>query len=462
MTRHTSAQPVTTPAPTTDPVVHDVVAIGLGPFNLGLAALAEPVDGLDVVVLERAEEFRWHPGLMIEGTTLQVPFLADLVTLADPTSRWSFLNHLKAVGRLYPFYIRETFVPLRAEYDAYCRWVAARLPGLRFGHEVVSVTRRGEGADAVHEIVARRTDGEQVVVRGRHLVVGVGTEPVVPPGLAGALSQLPGRVLHSADYLSHREALRCASAVTIVGSGQSAAEIYRDLLGGLDLASQRLDWLTRSPRFAPMEYAKLTLELTSPDYTAYFHGLPGAERDRLCGQNRLLYKGISSRAVDEIFDLLYQRRVELELAREHDATLPASVPTLVRPASSLESVTEVSGRLRLTWRHTETGQGFESETDHVVLATGYAPRRPSFLDGLAAHLRLDDRGRLDVARDFTVDDAGLVLVQNAEEHTHGLSAPDLGMGPWRSAQIINQVTGREVYPVEDRIAFQTFGPQAAS
>ena len=32
-------------------VVHDFAAIGVGPFNLGLAALAEPVEGLSVVFL---------------------------------------------------------------------------------------------------------------------------------------------------------------------------------------------------------------------------------------------------------------------------------------------------------------------------------------------------------------------------------------------------------------------------
>ena len=62
--------------------------------------------------------------MMIEGATIQVPFLADLVTMADPTSRFSFLNYLKERERLYPFYIRESFYPLRAEYDAYCRWAS--------------------------------------------------------------------------------------------------------------------------------------------------------------------------------------------------------------------------------------------------------------------------------------------------------------------------------------------------
>ena len=94
--------------------VHDLVGIGLGPFGLGLAALADPLDDLDAVFVDQAGGFSWHPGMMLEGTTLQVPFLADLVTMADPTSPYSFLAFLKATGRLYSFYIRESFSPLRS------------------------------------------------------------------------------------------------------------------------------------------------------------------------------------------------------------------------------------------------------------------------------------------------------------------------------------------------------------
>ncbi|MFN2494427.1 MAG: SidA/IucD/PvdA family monooxygenase, partial [Pseudonocardiaceae bacterium] len=43
---------------------HDVIAIGAGPFGLGLAALASGVPDLDLVVLDGAPELRWHPGLM--------------------------------------------------------------------------------------------------------------------------------------------------------------------------------------------------------------------------------------------------------------------------------------------------------------------------------------------------------------------------------------------------------------
>jgi lysine N6-hydroxylase len=58
--------------------IYDFAGIGVGPFNLGLAALTEPVKGLDAVFLERRDSFDWHPGMMLEPAHLQVPFMADL------------------------------------------------------------------------------------------------------------------------------------------------------------------------------------------------------------------------------------------------------------------------------------------------------------------------------------------------------------------------------------------------
>ncbi|TXS09636.1 ATP-binding cassette domain-containing protein, partial [Streptomyces sp. wa22] len=89
--------------------------------------------------LEIARALASDPGLLIDGATLQVPFLADLTTLADPTSPWTFLNYLRTRERLYPFYFAEQFHIHRAEYDAYCRWVSERLPTIHFDHHVDAV-----------------------------------------------------------------------------------------------------------------------------------------------------------------------------------------------------------------------------------------------------------------------------------------------------------------------------------
>jgi lysine N6-hydroxylase len=86
---------------------YDIIGIGIGPFNLGLAALCEPVEQIKALFLDQKSQFHWHPGLLLENTSLQVPFLADLVTMADPCSKFSFLNYLKAQSRLYNFYFLE-------------------------------------------------------------------------------------------------------------------------------------------------------------------------------------------------------------------------------------------------------------------------------------------------------------------------------------------------------------------
>ena len=420
--------------------IHDVIGIGIGPFNLGLAALSEPL-GIDALFLDRADDFRWHHGMMLEGSTIQVPFLADLVTMADPTSRFSFLNWLKHTGRLYPFYIREDVYPLRAEYDAYCRWVSEQLPTLRWGREVVAVEH--DPTDDTYLVRAMRTDsGTEETYRARHVVLGVGTQPVVPPALQG----LAGPVVHSADYLPERERLRAAASVTVVGSGQSAAEIYLDLLQGIREGGYRLDWITRSPRFFPMEYTKLTLEMTSPEYTDHFHALPIGMRQHLGRDQRGLYKGISGDLVNEIYDTLYR--------------LSASGPvaTTLLTDTAVESAEWDAERFRLQLHHSQLDQRYERETHALVLATGYSARTPTFLEPIRGALDFDALGRLDVARDYSVDGGrGRVFVQNGEEHTHGLTAPDLGFGAWRNSSILASITSREVYPIERRIAFQEFG-----
>ncbi|WP_433293964.1 lysine N(6)-hydroxylase/L-ornithine N(5)-oxygenase family protein [Actinoplanes sp. CA-030573] len=416
---------------------HDFVAVGVGPFNLGLAALTADLPGLDGVFLERRPGFDWHPGLMLEGVTIQVPFLADLVTMADPTSRFSFLNYLKHTGRLYPFYIRESFYPLRAEYNAYCRWVAAQLPSIRWNTPVETVTHDGE-AYLVHAA------GE--TFRARKLVLGIGTAPRVP-----AVAD-QGPYVHSADYLPNKARLQGLDSITVVGSGQSAAEIYHDLLGEIDRHGYHLSWLTRSPRFFPMEYTKLTLEMTSPEYIRYHHALPAGTRDRLAREQRHLYKGISGDLIDAIHETLYAKSVA------------GPVPTTLLTGAELAGVIwdEPAQRYTLALHHAEQGRSFTAITQGLILATGYAPRVPSFLDPVRHRIRWDERGRFDVAVDYSIDAAGTeIFVQNAEEHTHSLTAPDLGMGAYRNSVIIKGLTGREVYPIERRIAFQQFGAPTA-
>ena len=425
--------------------IYDVAGIGVGPFNLGLAALSEPVENLDCVFLDRRESFDWHPGMMLEPAHLQVPFMADLVTLADPTSPFSFLNFLKQTGRLYRFYIRENFYPLRAEYNQYCQWVAGQLESVRFSTDVLDVTYD----DGVYRLSVQGPEGAEVL-RARKLVLGTGTSPYVPDSCAGIVDA-GGLVLHNADYLSRKSELQSKRSITIVGSGQSAAELYYELLQEIDVYGYQLNWVTRSGRFFPLEYTKLTLEMTSPEYVDYFHSLPGEQRDSLIKSQKNLYKGINSDLIDDIYDLLYTK------------SLSGMVDTQLHTHSSLTAAEwdATTGTHTLRLHHEEHGQGYSLESEAVVLATGYTYKEPAFLAGIQDRIRRDAKGRFDVERNYgTGVEPGEIFVQNAELHTHGFVTPDLGMAAYRNSCILREITGREVYPIERSIAFQQFGAPA--
>ncbi|MFQ6199254.1 lysine N(6)-hydroxylase/L-ornithine N(5)-oxygenase family protein [Streptomyces sp. NPDC000405] len=430
----------------------DLLGVGIGPFNLSLAAMADGVPGLRTAFLERTQEFRWHPGLMIDGTTLQVPFLADLVSLVDPTSPWSFLGYLKAIGRLFPFYFSEQLHIHRAEYDAYCRWVSEELAQCRFGHQVDAVT--WDERHQVFTVDYTYENGDEVLAgRGhtRNLVLGIGTEPAIPPVLRPLTDDPAVPAFHSADYLSRRAELLTKRHVTVIGSGQSGAEVFLDLLRARPDGGEGLQWISRSPSFAPMEYSKLGLEQFTPDYTRFFRRLPQETRDRLLPQQWQLYKGISGETIGDIHDELYRR------------TLTGGWPDAVlRPATAVRGGRTHEGRIELELEHVQEGGRETVTTDAVVLATGYA-ERPSdgLLRGLDPYLVRDSSGRPVVDADYRLaldgPVTGSVFVQNAERHTHGVGAPDLGLAAWRSAVILNTLTGREVHPLPSRTAFTTFG-----
>lgn len=420
--------------------IYDIVGIGIGPFNLGLAALCTPIEGLSTLFLDQASEFNWHPGMMLSDATLQVPFMADLVTMADPTSAYSFLNYLKHTDRLYKFYIREDFFILRKEYNAYCKWVIKQLKNCRFGQKVTAISY-DKGTYQL-KLVEQRFGATETVLT-KKLVLGTGTVPKVPGFINPALHQ---NAIHSSEYLKFKPTLLKQKTVSIIGSGQSAAEIFYDLLPETE-NGLKLKWFTRPDRFFPMEYSKLTLELTSPEYVDHFYNLSDAKRKQLLGKQNSLFKGINFELINQIFDKLYELSVDDE-----------EVNAALMPNCQLNNlVVKADGQYKLDFYHIESERDFTVDTDFVILATGYKYNEPDFLSNIQERIQRNTDALFQVHRNYAIDINGNeIFVQNAELHTHGFVTPDLGMGAYRNASIINAVLGREVYTVEKRIAFQQF------
>ncbi|MCZ9346262.1 SidA/IucD/PvdA family monooxygenase, partial [Streptomyces sp. TRM76130] len=165
--------------------------------------------------------------------------------------------------------------------------------------------------------------------------------------------------------------------------------------------------------------------------------------------------GVDAGTLAALHDELYRRSLT---GGWPDAVLTPGVR--VRTAGRVATT-----QVELHLEHTQQNTRSRLTTDAVVLATGYRERPlDQLLAGLDAYLRRDNANRPRVDERFrllldpTVTTAGChVYVQNAETHTHGVGAPDLGLAAWRSATILNTLTGTEPYPLPHRTAFTTFG-----
>jgi len=426
--------------------VYDFVAIGLGPFNLSLACLTDNIESLNGVVLEQKPEFNWHPGMMLESAHLQTPFMSDLVTLADPSHKLSFLNYIKQQGRLYSFYIREDFYLMRSEYNQYCQWASQQVNNIRFNQTVTRVEYNE--LEKLYEITCQHSQSKETQVHFTHkLILGTGPSPYIPE----CCEDLNDNILHSSHYLPNKQKLQQKDSITIVGGGQSAAEIYYDLLQEIDVHGYELNWITRSPRFFPLEYSKLTLEMTSPEYVDYFYDLPDERKQTLIASQKNLYKGINTSLINEIYDLLYVKRLSSDFTTN----------ILSNSALKNAALNTDSQRFNLSFFQEEQQQAYNLDTEAVVLATGYQSALPDFLAPISQRIQWNTTGQFDVNRNYSIDKKGAeIFIQNAELHTHGFVSPDLGMACYRNSCIIRDLLGYEFYAIEKRIAFQQFATPA--
>lgn len=460
----------------------DLLGIGLGPFNLSLAALLGKTD-VKAKFFEQKAGFNWHKGMILPHTTLQVPFMADLVTLIDPTSPYSFLNYLHTQHRLLKFYFLEDFKIYRKEYNHYCQWVAGQLDSLAFDAQVINVAfnENSDGSNAdTHNgfIVTVKEQGEQKTYYAKNLVIGTGTQPTLPAALKMIADQAPERCMHTAHFANNFdfEAIKSRNnktrnheieggkaddsltKIVVLGSGQSSAEVYRELFDQqFDADNEpmfQLDWITRSAGFFPMEYSPLGLEHFSPAYTDYFYQLDVAIKAKVAPKQDLLYKGMGVEIIRDIYHKLYERSINNQ----------ALYTTLLSNCGVVAAtLNDADNTLKVTFEQREQNQIFTADYDCVIAGTGYRHALPACLNTLLHAIEHDELGQPKIDRHYALvyqshdDKGGKVFVQNQEIHTHGVGTPDLGLGAYRAGQIINQLMGTAVYDTDALAVFQSFG-----
>ncbi|MEA1831550.1 SidA/IucD/PvdA family monooxygenase [Methylobacterium durans] len=406
----------------------DLAGIGVGPFNLSLAALLDAVDDLDVRFFDRNPTFDWHPGMMLPDVALQTSFLKDLVTAANPTSPWSFMAYLVAQKRFYEFLNAEFEAVPRREFAQYLAFVAARLPSLHFGTEIHDI--RFEGG-------AFRLSGDRTRVSARNLALGVGLQPN-RPAFAEKLGERDCFHTAQAAFALDRVA---GKRVAVIGGGQSGAEIVLHLLGLTDRAPAQVDWISRRPNFQPLDATPFTNELFTPHYVESFHGLPEPRRRSTVARQKLAGDGVSASTLQAIYRRLYALR--------HFEGDPLPVGLL--PYREVLDVDRAGG-CRLVMRNGFDGRIEVSHADVVVLATGYRYALPPCLSAIRDRLALDASGRPQIGPDFSADWDGpkgnRIFALNAGLVSHGIAEPQLSLMAWRSAVIVNALAGRTVFDTD--------------
>lgn len=414
------------------PIV-DMAGIGIGPANLSLAALAEPKAKVTAAFFERSSEFQWHAGMMVPDAMLQVHHLKDLVSLVDPSNPLSFLAYLAHKKQLLNFINANFDQVLRREFNQYYRWACSRLPNLHFNSEVRSVTL---------ENGLFLLKGDNWTQFARNLVLGTGQQPSVP---AFAKAHIGDTLFHSSQYMNRKRVLK-GKHVVVIGGGQTGAEIIQHLLSNTSELPTSVTWVSRRWNFSPLDESPFTNELYSPHYSDHFFAQPEVVRRSLLSDQKLASDGISQSLLQSIYRRLY----ELKHVLQH----PCRVRLL--PGRALTSVQQRYNHLSLSLMHAHGGAQEELGADVTVLCTGYVYQTPECLKVIEP-LITRRNGEYVFNNDYSVQWDGpegrSIYVQNAARSQKGIADPNLGLIPWRCANIINSVSGQALYDLEEPEAF---------
>lgn len=422
------------------PAVHDLVGVGFGPSNLALAIAVEEhnrtteTGRLDAVFFDRQRRFGWHRGMLLDGATMQVSFLKDLVTMRDPASRFSFLYYLNEQGRLADFINSKCLFPSRVEFHDYLEWTASHLGHLvRYGCEVVEIRPvLGEEAVEFLDVVVRHGPHQETTVyRTRNIAIAAGLRPSLPPGV-----ETTSRIWHNHDLLTRLGRLPRAEPArfVVVGAGQSAAETTEYLHRKFPTAEVCAVFSRYG--YSPSDDTSFANRIFDPEAVDHFFTAPeGVKRLLLEYHSNTNYSVVDSDLISELYRRTYEEKV---CGRQRLRVLNAC---------RLVEAEESGGGVRTIVEFMPTGQCRSLDADALVYATGYQPVDPTGLLGEVAAFCLRTKyGELAVERDYKVKTAEHlgcgIYVQGATEHTHGITSTLLSNTAVRVNEIVRSVLER--------------------
>ncbi len=409
---------------------YHTVGIGAGPANLSLAALLESETTENIALFDRQPGPAWHNTLLHYGVRMQTSWLKDLVSIVAPRHELTFLNYLVTTGRMFALLNSQfDFIP-RLEYVRYLAWAAGKLHNVHYGVPIDRISLHDDGFVVY--------SAGRAMARSEHIVIGMGSTPVIPPGFAG----LPPEQAFIADELAvHIGAMSAHKDVTVavVGGGQTGVEATLKLLSE---GFTNIKWFGRRLWFDTIDDSPCANDVYRPAHAAALQRLSPTTRRRyikdLDPTGDALTPGVMRR--------LYQANYDGLLALDR-------FPITMYPARNVtggridgDSVVLVCQTL---------GKPEEHRVRHVVIATGRENVKVPFDDDLGDRVELAEDGELMVEPDFSVRWKGMnghqIYALNRARLNHGLTDANLTLLPVRAAIVLNSMFGREMFQISDEL-----------
>ncbi|MDR6689399.1 L-ornithine N5-oxygenase [Microbacterium sp. 1154] len=408
----------------------DIVGIGFGPSNLGLAiALRErnAIPGntpITSTFVESKPEFQWHPDMLLPGATMQISFLKDLVTQRNAASDYSFLSFLHDSGRLPHFINRQTFFPTRIEFHQYLAWAADRVDAdVRYDTRATKVIDHPDHFEVVLEGAHSGT------VRARNVVLAGGLTARLPEGVCSSARQF-----HNHALLSRLAALpeTTHDAFVVVGAGQSAAEVAHYLheqYPGADVHA-----VFGKYGYTPADDSPYANRIFDAEAVDDYYGSSAEMKARMLSYHRgTNYSAVDLSLIERLYEIEYAERVA------------GARRLFVHGGSALAEAREQPDGVSVRIENRLTGAVEQIDADAVVYATGFTSMAlDAILGDLYAAPAPVDGAR--VTRDYrlrtTRPTAGGVYLQGGTEDTHGLTSSLLSNIAVRSAEIVDSIAAR--------------------
>ncbi|MCL9780397.1 SidA/IucD/PvdA family monooxygenase [Vibrio sp. S4M6] len=408
--------------------VLDFAGVGVGPFNLSIAALLEPQNQLTSTFFESRDCFSWHPGLLLDNTNMQTMFLKDLCTGVDPNNKYSFLNYLVKNKKFYRFLSAELNCISRHEFSDYLSWAAKQLTNVKFSCKVEEITFE----DNLFSL--QTTQGE---FKAKNLCIGTGKVPAIPEC---AKKHIGNKVFHAAEIGLHERDFS-NKRVMIIGGGQSGADIFLNVMREKWGKVASLDWLSRRPNYQPLDEAAFTNEFFTPDYVESFINLNPKVKSIEVAAQKLTSDGITQACLLEIYRELYHR---FDVLKENKWVR-------LLPHRTMDDLTQIHNTFSVKATNALSGQCEFHQADIVILATGFDAPSPTCLKNIIPQLELDTQGRYQLSSNFELqwehNQTNKIFAVNAGMHSHGIAEPQLSLMAWRSAKIINALAKQDIYDI---------------